>query len=311
MKKNIFLELLVALSFIGSCNAPDRMPPGGDSISKVSQPAAGADTAKAGKDSGNANGKEHAENGSSARMGDNMVKSEAPDAATNSDQGYAMDKHGEGMAQSPVNIVTSKAEKGGGARLAVVFHGDVTAVENLGHTVQVDFADGGMETVYGRGYSPRQFHFHTPSEHLIDGITYPMEMHIVGTVQDSTGGKNTSFVVIGVLFKMGNENKFIREFQENIPAEEGKNALKNGSVSMKDLVSAISQGAPITCYTYRGSLTTPPFTERVDWIVLDHPIEASPAQILAIEKREGNNARHVQALYARTVAARPVSIEIK
>ena len=290
-KREHFGLLPVLILLIVSCNAPEQGPKRADSVNKESQPAANQEGA--------------------TPKGDNIVKSEAPDAGTRSDQGYAMDKHDEGMVQSPINILTKDVEKESGGKLSITFQGNIVATEHLGHTIQVDFNAGSTETVNGKTFTTRQLHFHTPSEHLIDGITYPMEMHIVSTIQDSAGGKDPSYLVIAILFKMGKENAFIREFQEDIPAEEGKKEIQSGSVNMKDLFSQISRVPSPACYTYKGSLTTPPFTERVDWIVLGQPLEASPEQILAIQKREGNNARHIHALYERKIKARYSGIEIK
>jgi len=64
-------------------------------------------------------------------------------------------------------------------QFVVHFQDEITAVENLGHTIQLDFKQGSTINVGGITYNFKQMHFHTPSEHLIDGITFPMELHIV------------------------------------------------------------------------------------------------------------------------------------
>jgi carbonic anhydrase len=187
-------------------------------------------------------------------------------------------------------------------QLSFSFHSDFNATENLGHTIQVDFKDGSTCISNGKSYASKQFHFHTPSEHLIDGITYPMEMHIVNTLKDSSSANNVSYLAVAILFKMGHENKFIKEFLNKIPDEEGrKNEIQTGSVKLDDLFGEIPKNEMKSYYTYKGSLTTPPYPETVQWVVLKYPIEASEEQIIAIEKMEGNNARHVQALNNRKV----------
>lgn len=150
-------------------------------------------------------------------------------------------------------------------------------------------------------YSTKQFHFHTPSEHLIDGVTYPMEMHIVNVLKDSNETNQPQYLVIGLLFKMGRENKFIREFLNLVPAEEGKDNVPAGSVHFEDLFNDIPKTESAHYYSYKGSLTTPPYSETVSWILRKYILEASPEQIRTIEKREGNNARHIHALYSRKV----------
>jgi carbonic anhydrase len=218
--------------------------------------------------------------------GGNMVKSEAPDAITKINQGYALPRYDDGLAQSPINILSDSTLKDSNTFFSIKFNSGITAVENLGHTIQLDFKEGSTTIAGGKTYSSRQFHFHTPSEHMIDGMTFPMEMQ---------------YLVIGVLFKMGRENKFIKEFFNAIPQEEGKDTLPAGAVNFDDLFKTIPKNEPGGYYSYKGSLTTPPYSETVDWIVKKYILEASPEQINAIEKMEGDNARHVQALYSRKV----------
>ena len=217
------------------------------------------------------------------------------------EQDYAVPEESVGRAQSPINILTSGAVDNNGDDICVSFDAAVTETENLGHTVQLDFGKGSTGIIEGQTCTARQLHFHTPSEHLIDGITYPMEMHLVSTLKDSTEQKEPSYIVIAILFKMGKENRFIHEFENLIPAEEGEQYLDSGTVNLQDLLSQIAADHPLTCFTYKGSLTTDPYTEKVDWIILDHAIEASPRQIMEIEKREGYNARHVQSLNDRAI----------
>ena len=232
----------------------------------------------------------------------NMVKSESPDAVTKIAQGYALPKvDSSGQAQSPIDIISDSTIKDDGQFISIKFKTGITAVENLGHTIQLDFSDGSTTIAGGKTYASKQFHFHTPSEHMIDGITYPMEMHIVNVLKDSAGKKDPQYLVIGFLFKMGHENKFIKEFLNSIPGEEGKDTLPSGAVRFEDLFLTIPKREEAGYYSYQGSLSTPPYSETVHWIVKKYILEASPEQITIIEKREGDNARHVRALYARKV----------
>ena len=101
---------------------------------------------------------------------------------------------------------------------------------------------------------------------------------------------------------MGAENKFLKEVLNDIPNEEGeKHALQGGEVKLDDLLSQFAKSELKSYYTYNGSLTTPPFTEAVQWVILKHVPEASEEQIMKIEKMEGNNARHVQAVNGRKI----------
>jgi carbonic anhydrase len=233
---------------------------------------------------------------------DNEVKSEAPDAGSKTEQGYAFPRQSAQMAQSPINIISDKAEKDAKQQFSFSFHSDLDAVENLGHTIQVDFKKGSTCAVNGKDYVSKQFHFHTPSEHLIDGVTFPLEMHIVNVRTDSSNPDKSSYVVLSVFFKMGAENKFLKEFLNDIPNEEGeKHALQGGEVKLDDLLSQFVGNDMKSYYAYNGSLTTPPYTEAVQWVILKHVPEASEEQIMKIEKMEGNNARHVQAVNGRKI----------
>ncbi|PWT70690.1 MAG: carbonic anhydrase [Bacteroidetes bacterium] len=233
-------------------------------------------------------------------VADNLVKSEAPDAETKEDQGYALPAKVGGHAQSPVNLVSLKAEKDQSPAVSMKFTTGIDAAENLGHTIQVDFKAGSTSILRGKSFTPKQFHFHTPSEHLVDGITFPMEMHIVNMANDTAQNASPRIMVIGILFKMGQENKFLQEFLKDVPDEEGhKNAIQPGAVRLEDLLSQIPPKDQNAYFTYKGSLTTAPFSENVDWVVLKHVLEASPEQIAAIQKLEGNNARHVHELFDR------------
>jgi carbonic anhydrase len=234
----------------------------------------------------------------------NEVKSEAPDALTETEQGYALPRFDDGLAQSPINILSSNTEKEKKLEIALKFNAEINAVENLGHTIQLDFTEGSISIVDGKTYAFKQLHFHTPSEHLIDGMTFPMEMHLVNVSKDQKETGAPAYVVIGMLFKMGHENKFIKEFLNAIPREENKKeTLPPGTAKLEDLFTNISKNELKPYYHYKGSLTTPPYSESVDWIIKKYIFEASPEQIEAIEKIEGDNARHVQALYDRKVAS--------
>jgi len=232
----------------------------------------------------------------------NLVKNESPDAEIKQDQGYAMPRQASRKAQSPIDLLSLTASTDASAELSFKFPSKMTLVENLGHTIQLDFKEGSNWIVDGKTYEAKQFHFHTPSEHLIDGITYPMELHFVSILKDSNESSNPSYLVIGLLFRMGRENKFLKEFLHSIPDEEGKkNKIDSNHVNLNDLMGLLPANEKKPYYRYHGSLTTPPFSERVDWVVGKFIFEASPEQIFEIEKLEGNNARHVQDLNDRKV----------
>jgi len=202
-----------------------------------------------------------------------------------------------GLLQSPVNILSSRAA-GGHHEVAInLHHAEPNHLENKGSTIQLDFRPGSSVTFDGREYQLKQLHFHTPSEHQIDGITYPMEGHIVNTIEPKTPEDPTLYLVVSFLFRMGDEDSFITGFLDQVPDEEGGEALEQGKVYL----SPNDRNPDYEYYHYRGSLTTPPYTETVDWLIVKEIQQASPEQIRRIHLLEGDNARRVQALYGRKV----------
>jgi carbonic anhydrase len=226
------------------------------------------------------------------------------DEKSNQKDGYILPGLDHGFEQSPINILSSK-NKDDKHHITFYFKDEINKIENLGHTIQLDFKEGSTITQDDTTFNFKQCHFHTPSEHLIDGITYPMEMHIVNLMDEKDGQTIPQYLVVGVLFKLGEENKFIAEFLNSIPNAENENKeLEAGTVKLTDLFGDLEKEINGQYYHYKGSLTTPPYTESVRWYILKHIFEASAEQIEAINKVEGNNARHVQAVYGRTVTTK-------
>lgn len=227
-----------------------------------------------------------------------------PESFEQDSQAYSLPGFDPGAHQSPINIFTKRTKEENDDdqhQFVVHFQDEITAVENLGHTIQLDFKQGSTINVVGITYTFKQMHFHTPSEHLIDGVTFPMELHIVSATENSA---SPHYLVIAILFKMGEESKFINEFLNSIPEHEhSKTDTKVGSIRFSDLVSLSPSGELGHHYHYKGSLTTPPFTESVDWFVLKQIFEASPEQIKVINKLEGDNARHIRDKNNRLIEA--------
>jgi len=204
-----------------------------------------------------------------------------------------------GLIQSPINILSAETNTLNKHKITLNYQNKINAIENLGHTIQLDFEEGSTISLDGMTYLFKQMHFHTPSEHLIDGMTFPMELHIVNYLAPKNKTDTPHYLVIAILFKMGKENKFMSEFLNLIPKEVNTTTqLTAGHVGLHDLLSGHINN---DFYHYKGSLTTPPYTESVNWLVLKTIITASPEQIRTINNIEGNNARHIQGRYGRTV----------
>ncbi len=212
---------------------------------------------------------------------------------------YALPGLDHGLLQSPVNILSQETEAG---KHHIKFGGanEAEEVTNLGTTVELSFGRGSATEFDGKAYELLQLHFHTPAEHLIDGITYPMEVHLVHRRPGKTDSDPPAYVVIALLVRMGASNRFLAEFLDAIPTQPGQ-VVKLHDVFLRDVSPSSVDFDRMHYYHYRGSLTTRPYTESVDWLVAKEIVEASPAQIQRINVLEGDNARHVQALYSREI----------
>ena len=219
-------------------------------------------------------------------------------SATQHEQLYAMSEPDHGNRQSPINIVSADSKHAAIHKITFNYHPSTKTVLNLGHAVQVRYDDGNTLKYEGRMYDFKQFHFHTPAEHLIDGITYPMELHMVHTLKQE-GNQAPVYLVIGLLFKEGKANQFLDKFLGAIPDSIGAtNHLSNEYININEL---LGQAHSLHYYHYDGSLTTPPYTETVTWLLVKHIFEASPQQIEKLNRVEGNNARHFQQLHDRKI----------
>jgi carbonic anhydrase len=198
-----------------------------------------------------------------------------------------------GTRQTPIDIVTGKTDSDRGlSPLVVDYPALPLAVLNNGHTVQVNAAAGSLRAA-GDTWKLAQFHFHSPSEHMLDGKHAELELHLVH--KNDRG----ALAVVGLLFKKGKANLVLASVFDNAPAEVSKEAktIEGQTVDVGKLLPA---GARY--FTYEGSLTTPPCSEGVRWLVLDTMAEVSEDQIAQFRKAtHGDTARPVQSLGARHV----------
>jgi len=198
-----------------------------------------------------------------------------------------------GKQQSPIDIASAAAVRKDQAPLTVSYQETNLEILNNGHTVEDDYHNGGTLTVGGRAYKLAQFHFHSPSEHTIDGKHAPMELHLV---HKDSGGK---LAVISVLIEEGDTHAELAKLWRHIPQTPGRAQAVEGVKVNASRLLPIS----LASYRYSGSLTTPPCSEQVAWYVLQHSIEASAEQIAAFRKVIFGNNRPTQPLNGRTVNA--------
>ena len=174
----------------------------------------------------------------------------------------------EGAEQTPVPIDSRSAENAQLSPLLFDYLAADMVATNNGHTVQVNVPAGTSSlTVNGTTYNLLQFHWHTPSEHFLDGEEYPIEMHLV---HKSTEGK---LLVVGVFIKEGAANAELNKIFSVMPGI-GSPDVNLTNIDVNKMLPALKWS-----YRYDGSLTTPPCTEGVKWNVLATPITATKEQI--------------------------------
>lgn len=192
-----------------------------------------------------------------------------------------------GTAQSPINIESPIEAKLN--QLEFDYQSSPLRIINNGHTIQVNYQSGSVLKLDGESYELVQFHFHHPSEHKVNDQNFPMELHLVH--QNEKG----SLAVVGVFLKQGKANKALETIWKALPEKQGKEQIiPNIEINASELLPTDQE-----FYRYYGSLTTPPCSEKVNWIVYQKPIEVSIAQVQKFSKLFPINARPVQNLNRR------------
>ena len=194
-----------------------------------------------------------------------------------------------GVEQSPIDIPAGAPVNV--ADIAFSYQPNELKIFNNGHTVQVAYDPGSSITLDGTTYNLAQFHFHAASEHAIGGAHTPLEIHLVH--RNAQGG----LAVVGVLLKAGAENAAYAPVMQNLPTQVTKEAAPVAGVTV-DANQLLP--AQRSYWRYNGSLTTPPCSEGVKWLVMHDPVELSEAQIAAFTSIHQNDARPVQQFNART-----------
>ena len=186
-----------------------------------------------------------------------------------------------GAHQTPIDLTGALSDETAG--IDFDYRSVAMRIVNNGHTIQIDPEPGCAITVSGETYSLVQFHFHHPSEHLVDGRAFEMELHLVH--KSANGG----LAVVGTFITAGQHNASLAPIFESMPHSEGIEVKSEGQFDPAALLPATR-----SFYRYTGLFTTPPCSEGLTWTVFREPIEASPAQIRAFAALFPNNARPVQ-----------------
>jgi carbonic anhydrase len=194
-----------------------------------------------------------------------------------------------GRNQSPIDIAGSiKAEL---KPLKLDYKAGVADIVNNGHTVQINYAAGSSLDVDGRKFELKQFHFHSPSENKVNGKQFPLEGHLVHADKDG------NLAVVAVMFEEGAANELLTKLWDKMPAKAGDKAVLSAGMSVTRLLPKNRD-----YYRFNGSLTTPPCSEGVRWLVMKHPVTVSKAQVAQFSKAVGvANNRPLQPVHARSI----------
>lgn len=207
---------------------------------------------------------------------------------------------GEGEAQSPIDVSTAGAVREKLPPLVPAYGKADLTVENDGHTVEAHVPEGAATLQVGNEtYRLVRFHWHTPSEHWVDGEPFPMELHMVH-------GGEAGNLVLGALLEAGAPNGELEKIWSKLPPKPGPPVKVPGFDLAKLLPAELRSG--LASYRYPGSLTTPGCDQGISWVLLARPATLSPEQIEAFRAiffgTDGfpvGNARPVQPRNGRTV----------
>jgi len=194
----------------------------------------------------------------------------------------------EGRNQSPINLSGfTEAEL---PPIDFNYHLVSTEILDNGHTEQINVKNGSSITIDGITFDLKQFHFHTPSENNINGESFPLEAHFVHASKDGT------LAVVAVMFNEGEANAALTELWAQMPEKAGE----HHAIDAKHLDALLPKDRDY--YRFNGSLTTPPCTEGVRWLVMKNAVTLSKAQIKKFAKiMHLHNNRPIQNTYARII----------
>lgn len=190
---------------------------------------------------------------------------------------------GIGTEQSPIDL--SNSDEQDLENIEFDYAPSQINILNNGHTIQVNYDPGSTISLDGHEFQLLQFHFHAPSEHTVDGRSFPAELHLVH--QDADG----ALAVVGILLETGAENEALSPVWADLPAEETEVTATGGMVDASLLLPTDQ-----ATFRYAGSLTTPPCSEGVSWFVMTTPVEISQIQLDEFLAIFSGNNRPLQTL---------------
>lgn len=199
----------------------------------------------------------------------------------------------EGARQSPIDIRKVRADDRLRPLKLSLLETEISLINN-GHVIEQEYRNGSNLILNGVVYNLQQFHFHTLSEHAIEGRRGAMELHAV--FRDESSGQ---LAVIGQIFRLGKANEFLRRLiGAGLPEKAGDEVESHEEINLAHALTSTR-----SYYRYPGSLTTPPCSEVVTWLVLQEQATMSEAQFKAFNNIMGNNFRPLQERSDRVIRA--------
>ena len=195
---------------------------------------------------------------------------------------------GSGEQQSPIDI--KGYAEGSSPPISFSYRKEAEGITNAGTAISVNYPTGNRLGFGERTYQLETVTAHTPSEHHIDGQSYPLELQLL---HSQTFG---DVAVVSMLFDVGDANSAVQEIIDNMSGEVGT-AEVTGVLNARDLMTR-----DLGYYSYKGSMTAPPCAEPVDWFVMLEIGTVSQAQVDALQTVTGPNNRPLQPLNGRPIA---------
>ena len=196
-----------------------------------------------------------------------------------------------GKRQSPINIEESQTLRGPAEPLQFSYQPSNATVRHDGHTIEVSVIGDNALTVRGSTYKLVQLHFHHPAEERVNNQGFAMAVHLL---HKNAAGQ---FAMLAVLLEPGQANALINKVWTYMPLDKGDQVpMPAGMLDLNELLPKDQR-----YYQFFGSLTTPPCTEDVLWLILKQTATASKEQIKLFSQLFPHNARPMQALNGRPV----------
>ena len=200
-----------------------------------------------------------------------------------------------GKNQTPININNTYVVSAVKHKIDIEYEVSPHDIVFNGHTVQVNTKAGDHRNYLeldNQKFFLKQFHFHTPSENQIKGKSYPLELHFVNANAEG------QLTVLAVMFELGRKNSEWDKFWADLSHKKDDAKVLSQKVDLEKLLPEKHE-----YYRFSGSLTTPPCSEGVNWIVLKQPLTISAQQLNAFKKvlKNKDNNRPLQPVNGRVV----------